>query len=206
MRRRRRGIVRSAALRRGAFSLRSGISMGLRSGEYWGRYRSVASRASIASRRAAVRLAKALDPDNCGAGTNRKLLGRLAPRSSTFDLRNHSLPHLPRIGLRHRPASQKRINADRLSHPRPHENPPDSIGAEHALASERFRFIPRTLRPLFDRLIVRRSMRAVCDPRRSAMNEQVVAERRHSASDIVGVVLYSIVVLLVMLLWVYVPA
>src|SRR5262249_28026106 len=133
MRRRRRGIVRSAALRRGAFSLRSGISMGLRSGEYWGRYRSVASRASIASRRAAVRLAKALDPDNCGAGTNRKLLGRLAPRSSTFDLRNHSLPHLPRIGLRHRPASQKRINADRLSHLWPHENPPDSIGAEHAL-------------------------------------------------------------------------
>ena len=42
--------------------------------------------------------------------------------------------------------------------------------------------------------------------RRSAMNEQVVAERRHSASDIVEVVLYSIVVLLVMLLWVYVPA
>jgi hypothetical protein len=39
------------------------------------------------------------------------------------------------------------------------------------------------------------------------MNEQVVAESRRSASDIVGVVLYySIVVLLVMLLWVYVPA
>src|SRR5258706_16026685 len=56
-----------------------------------------------------------------------------ASRSSTFDLRNHSLPHLPRIGLWHRPASQKRINADSLSHPRPHENPPDSIGAEHAL-------------------------------------------------------------------------
>src|SRR5262249_20973030 len=45
-----------------------------------------------------------------------------------------SFPHLPRIGLRHRPASQKRINADRLSHLWPHENPPDSIGAEHALA------------------------------------------------------------------------
>src|SRR6516165_8476502 len=85
--------------------------------------------------RAAARLPKAFDPDNCGAGTNRKFLGRLAPRSSTFDLRNHSLPHLPRIGLWHRPASQKRINADSLSHPRPHENPPDSIGAEHALAS-----------------------------------------------------------------------
>jgi hypothetical protein len=38
------------------------------------------------------------------------------------------------------------------------------------------------------------------------MKEQILAERRHSASDIVGVVLYSIVVLLVMLLWVYVPA
>src|SRR5260370_32014970 len=83
--------------------------------------------------RAAARLPKALDPDNCGAGTNRKFLRRLAPRSSTFYLRNHSLPHLPRIGLWHRPASQKRINADSLSHPRPHENPPDSIGAEHAL-------------------------------------------------------------------------
>src|SRR5260370_388997 len=56
-----------------------------------------------------------------------------APGSSTFDLRNPSLPHLPRIGLWHRPASQKRINADSLSHPRPHENPPDPIGAEHAL-------------------------------------------------------------------------
>src|SRR6516164_1088235 len=85
--------------------------------------------------RAAARLPKALDPDNCGAGTNRKFLGRLAPRSSTFDLRNHWLPHLPRMGLWHRPASQKRINANSLSHPRPHENPPDSIGAEHALAS-----------------------------------------------------------------------
>jgi len=37
------------------------------------------------------------------------------------------------------------------------------------------------------------------------MNEQILAERRRSASDIVGVVFYSIVVLLVMLLWVYVP-
>jgi hypothetical protein len=30
-----------------------------------------------------------------GAGTNRKLLGRLAPRSSTFYLRNHSFPASP---------------------------------------------------------------------------------------------------------------
>jgi hypothetical protein len=39
------------------------------------------------------------------------------------------------------PASQKRINAGRLSHPLPHENPPDSIGAKHALDD---RLIERT--------------------------------------------------------------
>src|SRR6266699_1815920 len=98
--------------------------------------------------RAAARLPKALDPDNCGAGTNRKFLGLLAPRSSTFDLRNHSLPHLPRIGLWHRPASQKRINADSLSHPRPHENPPDSIGAEHALVQRKVAVIVLLVNPM----------------------------------------------------------
>ena len=39
-----------------------------------------------------------------------------------------------------------------------------------------------------------------------AMSEQAVEERRGWASDIVWVVVYSILVLLVMLLWVYVPA
>jgi hypothetical protein len=38
------------------------------------------------------------------------------------------------------------------------------------------------------------------------MSEQAVEERRSWASDIVWVVFYSILVLLVMLLWVYVPA
>jgi hypothetical protein len=38
------------------------------------------------------------------------------------------------------------------------------------------------------------------------MSEQPVGERRSWASDIVWVVLYSIVILLVMLLWVDVPA
>jgi hypothetical protein len=37
IRRRTRGIVRSAALRSDAFSLLNGISIGFRSGEYWGR-------------------------------------------------------------------------------------------------------------------------------------------------------------------------
>ena len=43
-------------------------------------------------------------------------------------------------------------------------------------------------------------------PRRTSMSEQAIEERRGWASDIVWVVVYSILVLLVMLLWVYVPA
>src|SRR5262249_20542852 len=55
--------------------------------------------------RAAASLAKALDPDNRCAGADLKLFGCLAPRSSALHLRYHSLPHVPRISLRHRPAS-----------------------------------------------------------------------------------------------------
>src|SRR5215470_4742963 len=83
--------------------------------------------------RTAARLPKALDPDNRRAGTDIKLLGRRAPRRPAFNFRKHSRPHVFRIGLRHRPASQNRINADRLSHPSPPENPLDSIETEHAL-------------------------------------------------------------------------
>src|SRR5262249_35157126 len=90
--------------------------------------------------RTAARLPKALDPDNCRAGTDIKLLGRRAPRRPAFNFRKHSRPHVFRIGLRHRPASQNRINADRLSHPSPPENPLDSIGTEHALAPVFFLF------------------------------------------------------------------
>src|SRR5262249_45365658 len=85
--------------------------------------------------RTAARLPKALDPDNRRAGTDIKLLGRRAPRRPAFNFRKHSRPHVFRIGLRHRPASQNRINADRLSHPSPPENPLDSIGTEHALVA-----------------------------------------------------------------------
>src|SRR5262249_34599388 len=84
----------------------------------------------------AARLPKALDPDNRRAGTDIKLLGRRAPRRPAFNFRNHSRPHVFRIGLRHRPASQNRINADRLSHPSPSENLLDSIGTEHALGND----------------------------------------------------------------------
>src|SRR5262249_13067962 len=90
--------------------------------------------------RTAARLPKALDPDNRRAGTDIKLLGRRAPRRPAFNFRNHSRPHVFRIGLRHRPASQNRINADRLSHPSPSENLLDSIGTEHALVVDCARF------------------------------------------------------------------
>jgi cytoskeletal protein RodZ len=46
----------------------------------------------------------------------------------------------------------------------------------------------------------------ISDPREWTMSEQAVEERRGWASDIVWVVLYSILILLVMLLWVDVPA
>src|SRR6516165_2540938 len=51
--------------------------------------------------RAAARLPKALDPDNRRTGTDLKLLGCLAPRSSAFHFRNHALTHVRRIGLPH---------------------------------------------------------------------------------------------------------
>src|SRR5262245_30404922 len=86
--------------------------------------------------RTAARLPKALDPDNRPAGSDINLLGRRAPRLPAFNFRNHSRPHVFRIGLRHRPASQNRINADRLSHPSPSENLLDSIGTEHALVTK----------------------------------------------------------------------
>src|SRR5262249_10149982 len=94
--------------------------------------------------RAAASLAKALDPDDRCAGADLKLFGYLAPRSSALHLRYHSFPHVPRIGLRHRPASQKRINADRLSHPWSAENPRSTRGGTcsscHAVAGSQCRW------------------------------------------------------------------
>src|SRR5215471_4858613 len=82
---------------------------------------------------AAASLPKALDPDNRRAGTDLKFLRGLAPRSSAFDFRNHSLTHVPGISPRHRPAPK--------SESVPIDSPilrltriPDSIEAEHALA------------------------------------------------------------------------
>src|SRR5215831_15387484 len=45
-----------------------------------------------------------------------------------------------------------------------------------------------------------------CDPGESTMSDQAVEKRRNLASEIVWVVLYSVLIFLVMLLWVDVPA
>jgi hypothetical protein len=56
------------------------------------------------------------------------------------------------------------------------------------------------------RLMVRRCMRAICYPRRPTMKQQAVGERRDWGADITGVGLYSVLILVVTLLWVYIPA
>jgi hypothetical protein len=72
------------------------------------------------------------------------------------------------------------------------------------LDSEQFRSAPRTARPLGGRLIVREF--SISTEGDSTMNAQTVQDRRGWAPDIGGMVLYSVLVLLVTLLWVYVPA
>ena len=49
-------------------------------------------------------------------------------------------------------------------------------------------------------------MRAICDPRRSTMKQQAIEERRDWGADIMEVGLYSVLILVVALLWVYIPA
>src|SRR5262245_30012286 len=71
----------------------------------------------------AASLTKALHPGNRRAGADIIVFSRLTPRASALDPRNHALAHVSRISLGHCPASQKRINADRLPHSEPRENP-----------------------------------------------------------------------------------
>jgi hypothetical protein len=56
------------------------------------------------------------------------------------------------------------------------------------------------------RLMVRRSKRAICYPRRSSMKQPAVEERWGWSADIMEVGLYSVLILVVALLWVYIPA
>src|SRR5262249_25979039 len=66
--------------------------------------------------------------------------------------------------------------------------------------------LPQEPDPSFDgRVMVRRFMRAICDPRRSHHETAGVEERRDWGADIMEVGLYSVLILVVTL-WVYIPA
>jgi hypothetical protein len=69
--------------------------------------------------------------------------------------------------------------------------------------SELFRATPRTCPAVGGRLSIRESLRPC---RRDAPMNDRVEDGRSWASDIAWVAFYSILILLLMLLWVYVPA
>jgi L-fuconolactonase len=68
------------------------------------------------------------------------MLRCLPPRSTAFYAINHPLAHVRGVCPRHRPASQSRINNERLTYLRANGNPPDSIRPELALAKEPYPF------------------------------------------------------------------
>jgi hypothetical protein len=76
-------------------------------------------------------------------------------------------------------------------------------GGVHLDISELFRSTPRTCPPPGGRLSMRESLRPY--ERGHAMSERI-EERQSRASDIVAMVFYSILVLLLVLMSVYVPA
>src|ERR1700722_8061270 len=86
----------------------------------------------------AASLAKALHPDHRRTGAHFVVLGCLPPRSTAFYAIDYPLAHVRGVCPRHRPASQSRINDERLTHLRAKGNPPDSITPELALATEPF--------------------------------------------------------------------
>src|SRR6516165_3433369 len=72
---------------------------------------------------AASRLVETLYPFDRGASADLEIFGRLASRSSSLDTRNYSFADICRIGPRHRSSPERRINADRVTHPPAGGNP-----------------------------------------------------------------------------------
>src|SRR5512136_998253 len=73
--------------------------------------------------RAASGLVKKLHPFDRSTRTDVEMFGRLASRRASLDASNHPRADICRIGLRHCSPSQRRINADRLTHPPAPGNP-----------------------------------------------------------------------------------
>src|ERR1700692_3768072 len=68
-------------------------------------------------RRTTASLVPALQPSHRRTRGNLEKFGRLPPRSSCFHRFEHTRAKATRIGLRHRPLPQRRINARRIAHP-----------------------------------------------------------------------------------------
>src|SRR5215831_10317008 len=97
-------------------------------------------------------------------------------------------------------------HCDHRHGPNPAVRQSPGIGAAPHLDPEQLRSSPRTARPLGGRLIARASARAICHSRRSTMKQQAIEGRRDWAAAIIEVGLYSALILVVTLLWVYIPA
>src|SRR5712691_7159629 len=67
-------------------------------------------------RRGAPALVPALQPSDRRTRTDLETLARLAPRRPCLHGFDHTFPQITRIGLRHRPPPQRRINARSLAH------------------------------------------------------------------------------------------
>src|SRR5262249_20677727 len=141
IRRHRPRTVRSETFRRKALNLLNGISIGLRSGEYCGRYCTVAHKASIASFTPGTLWAGRLSITTMSllehrrqtlphigheswsidwyrrAGADLKALGRLTPRRPRFRCFDNAFTQVTRQCFRHRRSPHRRINADRLVQP-----------------------------------------------------------------------------------------
>src|SRR5215813_10837545 len=141
IRRHRPRTVRSETFRRKALNLLNGISIGLRSGEYCGRYCTVAPKASIASFTPGTLWAGRLSITTMSllehrrqtlphigheswsidwyrrAGADLKALGRLTPRRPRFRCFDNAFTQVTRQCFRHRRSPHRRINADRLVQP-----------------------------------------------------------------------------------------
>jgi hypothetical protein len=77
------------------------------------------SASSARSRRGASGIAPALKPFDRCTGTDLKMLGSLAPRSTALNSCDDALPKFHRIRIWHCSTSKSRINANRLAHKQP---------------------------------------------------------------------------------------
>src|SRR4029077_5367638 len=85
-------------------------------------------------RHSALAFVPALQPLYRRTHAHLETFSRLAPRRTAFNSFDYAFPQITRIGLRHRPPPQQRINARRFVHPYPFGNPADSNRAGTALA------------------------------------------------------------------------